>query len=310
MAQSSERQIPTYEEVLGYLSKDRAWGRWGDDDQVGAVNLITPEKRVRAAGLVRTGRAVSMSREVPKTPAANNPIPAQHYMKRLVRGEAVLGGGAVDYYGLYYHGVTTTHIDALCHTWDNNGMWGGHDPEKEITVDGAAWASIDHWKDGIFTRGVLLDVPKYRGEPSVTMEKPVHGWEMEEIAAAQGVVVEPGDALIVYCGREVWSQSNPPYGSDPSGRPGLHASCLPTLRKWDVCLLGWDMLDAMPNGYGIPWAVHGCLFAYGIGLLDNALLEPLANACAEEGRCEFVLTLSPLNMVGGTGSPVNPIALF
>ena len=83
MAQSSERQIPTYEEVLDYLSKDRAWGRWGDDDQVGAVNLITPEKRVRAAGLVRTGRAVSMSREVPKTPAANNPIPAQHYMKTL-----------------------------------------------------------------------------------------------------------------------------------------------------------------------------------------------------------------------------------
>ena len=173
-------------------------------------------------------------------------------------------------------------------------------------MDGAAWASIDHWKDGIFTRGVLLDVPKYRGEPSVTMEKPVHGWEMEEIAAAQGVVVEPGDALIVYCGREVWSQSNPPYGSDPSGRPGLHASCLPTLRKWDVCLLGWDMLDAMPNGYGIPWAVHGCLFAYGIGLLDNALLEPLANACAEGGTVRVRAHTQPAEHGGRDRFPGEP----
>ena len=310
MAQASERRIPTMEEVEGYIVRDRAWGRWGADDQVGAVNLITPQKRVRAAGLVRTGRAVSLSRELPKTPGPGNPIPAQHYMKRLVRGDHDQGGAAVDYYGLYYHGVSTTHIDAICHTWDENGMWGGHDPEKEIGVDGAAWASIEHWKEGIVTRGVLMDVPKHRNEPAVTMEKPVHGWELEEIAAAQGVAVEPGDALIVYCGREDWSAANGAYGADPAGRPGLHASCLKLLRDWDVSILVWDMLDAMPNGYGIPWAVHACLFAYGIGLVDNALLQPLAQACAQEGRYDFMLTVNPLHMVGGTGSPVNPIALF
>jgi kynurenine formamidase len=302
-----ERQVPTLQEVQAYLTKDRNWGRWGKEDQVGAVNLITPEKRARAARLVRSGRAVSLSRELPQTPGVGNPIPAQHYMKRLAREG---GGGAVDYYGLYYHGVTTTHLDALCHTWDGNGMWHGRDPEKEITVDGAAWGAIEHWKEGIVTRGVLLDVPKHRGEPCVTLEKPVHGWELEEIAQKQGAAVEPGDALVVYCGRENWIKTNPPYGSEPRGRPGLHASCLKFIREKDVSLLVWDMLDMMPNGYGIPWTVHAALFAYGVGLLDNALLEPLARACAEEGRHEFMLMVCPLRMVGGTGSPVNPIALF
>jgi len=82
-----ERRVPTKEEVLEYLTKDRNWGRWGDDDQIGAVNMVTPEKRAAAARLVKTGRAVSLSREFPKTPAGNNPTPAMHYMKRGVRGD-------------------------------------------------------------------------------------------------------------------------------------------------------------------------------------------------------------------------------
>ena len=93
-------------------------------------------------------------------------------------------------------------------------------------------------------------------------------------------------------------------------RPGLHASCLKFIRESDCSLLVWDMMDFEPNGYDIPWSVHGSIFAYGIGLLDNALLQPLAEACAEEGRYEFMLTVNPLLVVGGTGSPVNPIALF
>ena len=73
-----ERRVPTKEEVLAYLKEDRNWGRWGNDDQVGAVNMVTPEKRVAAAGLVKTGRAVSLSREFPKIPALNTPTPAHH----------------------------------------------------------------------------------------------------------------------------------------------------------------------------------------------------------------------------------------
>ena len=93
-------------------------------------------------------------------------------------------------------------------------------------------------------------------------------------------------------------------------RPGLHVSCLPFLRDHDVSVLVWDMLDHLPIGYDIPWAVHAALFAYGVALLDNALLEPLARACVEEGRDEFMLVIAPLYVVGGTGSPANPLAVF
>ena len=136
--------------------------------------------------------------------------------------------------------------------------------------------------------------------------------ELEEVAKAEGVAVEPGDALVVYSGREAYNRDHPDtiWGSNPAERPGLHSSCLPFIRDNDVALISWDMMDLNPNGYGLPWSVHGVIFAYGVALQDNALLEPLAQACAEEGRYEFMLSILPLRVAGGTGSPVNPVALF
>ncbi len=302
-----ERVIPSKAEVESYLRERRNWGRWGNDDEVGAVNLITADKRVRAAELVRSGRTVSLSRPYPKVPAANNPTPAQHFMRLLERGPGA--GGAIDYYGISYHGQASTHLDALCHTWNADGMWNGRSPRDEIGFEGARWGAITNWSNGIITRGVLLNVPRFRGQPFVTFEQPIHGSELDEIAAAEGVRLEPGDALIVYGGREAWDRVNPIWGSEAS-RPGLHASCLPFIRDTDVALLVWDMMDHQPNGYDLPWSVHGAIFAYGIGLVDNALLEPLAAACAEESRYEFMFMVLPLVVPGGTGSPANPVALF
>jgi len=115
-----ERPLPTEQEVLGWIRQRRNWGRWGKDDQVGALNLITPAKRAAAARLVRNGRSVSLSRPFPKEPGPNNPLPAHHFMKTHLRGK---GGFSADYYGIYYHGIASTHIDALCHTWDEESMW-------------------------------------------------------------------------------------------------------------------------------------------------------------------------------------------
>lgn len=301
-----EHVLPTRAEVESYLRDRRNWGRWGADDQLGAVNLITPAKRLQAAALVRSGRAVSLSRVFPKEPGPNNPLPAHHYMKINPR---VGGASAVDYYGISYHGQASTHLDSLCHVWNDDGMWNGRNPAQEIGFDGSKWGAITNWSTGIITRGVLLDVPKFRGEPFVTMEKPIHGWELDEVAKSQGVEIQPGDALIVYGGREAWDRVNPTWGSSFS-RPGLHASCLPFIRDCDASLLVWDMMDHQPNGYDLPWSVHGAIFAYGVGLVDNALLEPLALACAEENRYEFMFMALPLVVVGGTGSPINPMALF
>jgi kynurenine formamidase len=308
-----ERRLPTEAEVKSWLTDRRNWGRWGPDDQRGAINLITPNKRAAAARLVRTGRSVSLSRPFPKQPGLNNYFPAQHYMRTLPRGR---GGFAADYYGIFYHGVASTHLDALCHTWDEQGMWNGRDPRQAVTFDGATFGSVEQWSEGILTRGVLLDVPRHRGVRYVTQDTPVHGWELEDIVRARGLRIEPGDAVAVYCGRERWQADHPdtpygrPFGGGPNVRPGLHISCLPFLRDHDVAVLVWDMLDHLPIGYDVPWAVHAALFAYGVALLDNALLEPLAEACREEGRDEFLLVIAPLVVEGGTGSPVNPLAVF
>jgi kynurenine formamidase len=310
----AERRIPTKEEVLSYLHEHTNWGRWGKEDQVGAINLITPEKKVKAAQLVQSGRSLSLSRPFPKAPKHGNPHPAQHWMKIIERGEDA--GFSADFYGIFYHGIASTHLDALCHTWDENGMWNGRDPGQEITFDGATFGGVEHWKNGLITRGVLLDVPKHRGEPYVTFDKPVHGWELEDIAKAEGLTLEPGDAVVVYSGREHMQAEHPGEYYQPSldifmpERPGLHASCLPFLHDNDIAILVWDMMDFTPNGYDLPWSVHGAIFAYGLALLDNALLEPLAEVCAAEGRYEFMLMIAPLFVEGGTGSPANPIALF
>lgn len=301
---------PSRDEIMVNFKERRNWGRWGDDDSVGAVNLITVEKRMAALASVRNGRTVSLSRPYPKDPSVLNPTPAQHFMRTFDRGDE--GDGAVvDYYGFIYHGHTFTHVDALCHIWDSDGIWQGRDPEEAIdSATGATFADVTAWNQGIFTKAVLLDVPRFRDEPYVKLDEPVMGAELQDIADSQGVTVEPGDALLVYSGREAYQAANPDdfFGSPPS--PGLHASCSIFIRDKDVSMLGWDMMDHRPSEYGLAWPVHGVIFSFGVVLLDNALLQPLAEACAEEGRYEMLLCVLPLNIQGGTGSPVNPIAVF
>ncbi|MYH76276.1 MAG: cyclase family protein [Acidimicrobiaceae bacterium] len=305
------------EDINAYLAEHRNWGRWGHDDQLGALNLITAEKRRSSAAAVRTGRTVSLSRPLPTGPGPDNPHPARHFMQRFPRDPG--GGVAVDFIGVNCHGLALTHVDALCHVWSESGMWNGRDPDEEISFDGAAFGGIEAWRDGIVTRGVLLDVPRYRGQPFVTFEEPVHGAELEAIAESQGVEIEPGDAVAVYCGREEWSRRHGPWGgmtgagSLPSAsdeRPGLHASCLRFIRETDTAVLVWDMMDLTPYGLAIPWAVHAAAWAFGVALVDNALLEPLSHACEQEGRYEFQLVVAPLQIPGGTGSPVNPLAIL
>jgi len=262
------------------------------------VNLITPGKRVESAALVKSGRSVSFGRPL---------HPDQQFLRFNERGT---GGSVVDYYGFLYHGANVTHVDALCHVWDHNQMWNGRDPFKEIDTNGARYGDIMAFGMGLVTRGVLLDVPQFRGTPYVTLDRPVEGAELEAVAAKQKVKLTPGDALFVYCGREAFVRAHGSYPGAPNPRPGLDVSCAKFVRDADVAVLGWDMHDALPDKEGRPWPGHGVLYSYGVALLDNALLEPLAAACAEERRYEFMFMALPLKVPRGTGSPVNPVALF
>ncbi|MBN9618526.1 MAG: cyclase family protein [Actinobacteria bacterium] len=299
-----EQFTRTHQRAL--LRERNNWGRWGAADQRGALNLVTPAKRVEAASLVRSGEVFSLSRPFPKQPGPTNPKPANHYVMTEARGD---GGMASDFYGVNYHGLACTHMDALSHAWGPEGMWNGRSPAESVLPTGALWGGIAQWSDGILTRGVLLDVPRHRGEPYVTQDRPVHGDELAAICARQGIEVRPGDAVVVYSGREEWDRHEAAWGTGTS-RPGLHASCLEFLRETDCAVLVWDMLDMLPTGLDVAWAVHAAIYAFGVALIDNAVLEPLAVACAAQGRTDFMLVASPLPVEGGTGSPVNPLVVL
>jgi len=295
------------------------WGRWGKDDERGALNLITPEKRRAAAALVRTGEVVSLSRELPVQPTAENPNPALHMM--------VVGGDScgpeshgvpglettMDFVGVSFHGMAVSHIDALCHVAVNGQMYNGF-PITDVRSTGALHNSILAAKDGIVSRGVLLDIPRLRGVPWLELGDTIAPEELVAAERAQNVRVERGDILLVATGRDARKAKHGPWSAQHDGVAGLHAECVPWLRERDIAVLGCDGIsDALP-GLGIPsWPipVHQCtLVAMGVHLLDNLRLDTLMAACAREQRWEFQLTVAPLRVERGTGSPVNPVAVL
>lgn len=300
---------PSVDEVRALLIERSNWGRWGTDDQRGAVNLIDNHKRCEAAALVRSGQAISLSLDYPTQPAVNNPRPAQQYLKVIHQDHG--RGLAVDYLGIEYHCPVATHIDALCHVWDSANGWNGRDPAEFVSIDGVSWAGIEQWRHGIVTRGVLLDIPAHRGVPYVTVDEPVTDAELRSVVEGQGVEIRPGDAVVVYSGRAAFEAEHGPWSGGVT-QPGLAASSLWFLRDCDCAVLVWDMMDAIPQspGFDMPEPVHAALYSFGLALVDNADLEPLARACAQESRYEFMLCVAPLPVVGGTGSPVNPIAVL
>jgi kynurenine formamidase len=277
-----------------YLYTHRNWHRWGAADERGAVNLVTWDRSRQAAALVRSGEPISLSRRL---------IPDSRHVQ--------LGtpGVVTEHLAGSYHGSTVTHVDALCHVWSEHGMWGGRTPSAELDADGSAWADITNLRDGIVTRGVLLDIPALRGEPYVSTDRPVSADELLAAADRQDVEVHSGDALVLYCGRDVLEAERDYQGPDGE-RAGFGASCVRFVREHDVALVLWDMLEARSDRQVPFGAMHGVLWAFGVPLVDNCDLGRLVARCRTEGRYEFLLMLAPLVLAGGTGSPVNPLAVL
>lgn len=282
------------------------WGRWGERDQLGTLNLITPAKRVAAAALVRSGRTVSCARPLPTRPARDNPFPVVH----LMTATASEGFGG-DYVALAPHGYAISHIDALCHIFDDGRLYNGY-PIERVTAQGALELGIDALRDGIVTRGVLLDVARARGVDALEPGTPIFVEDLERAESEAGVRVGAGDALLVHTGR--WRHRARHGAWNASERlAGLDASCLPWLRERDVATLGCDgVSDVLPSRIdGVRLPIHTvAIAAMGLHLIDNLELGTLADACVAESRWEFLLTVAPLVIERGTASPVNPIATF
>jgi kynurenine formamidase len=294
---------PTKDRVEGYFKELNNWGRWGHDDQRGTANLITPAKRAQAAALVRSGRTVSLARDLGPQPAIMYNIT---FPSPRERADVVL-----DRFDLVYHGFTVTHIDALCHVgWDGE-LFNGRSFKDSLTASGATWCPIDGYFDGITSRGVLLDVAAGRKEGYVDVGQPVTPKELDAAAARAGLKVEPGDVVVVRNGDEAFRKAHPEWAPRVSPHPGMNISCLEWFREKDIAAIAWDMMDERPVTYpGFAMSTHLAIPFLGLVLVDNSYPERLARACAEEGRYEFMFTATPIRLVGSTGAPAHPIAVF
>lgn len=294
---------PTQARIEGYFKELNNWGRWGDNDQRGTVNLITPAKRAQAQGLVRTGRTVSLARDIGPQPALMYHVT---FPQNRERADVVL-----DRFDLVFHGFTITHIDALCHVAFDGQLYNGRPFVQSLTAAGATWCAIDALFDGITARGVLLDVAAGRKEGYATVGKPVTPRELDAAAARAGVRIEPGDVVVVRSGQEAFQKANPDWIPRVSPHPGLHISCIEWFREKDIAAIAWDMMDERPSGYaGFGMSAHLAIPFLGLALVDNTYPERLVTACAEEGRSEFLFTATPLRLVGATGAPAHPLAIF
>ena len=281
-------------------------GRWGADDERGTLNHITPQKVLDAIGSVRSGRVVSVGRDLDPVPSAANPRPLVHRM--LNTGyEAQSAGDAVE---IAPHGFSVTHLDAVSHVYFRGAVYNGRRAADVVTPQGVSFGSIMAMRDGIVTRGILLDVAASRQVEYLEDEDVVSAADLDSAEQLAGVAVEPGDAVLVRCGRTIREERDETV--EPRRRAGLDVDAVRWLQRREVALYGGDCVDRFPSTHpeiALPLHELG-LAAMGLALLDWPDVEVLADACRDEGRSDFLLLIAPLRIPGGTASAVNPICIF
>ncbi len=300
----------TRDDVDAWMRELSEAANWGPTDELGAVNRITEEKRRTAARSVESGVSVSLARTAEKVAAADNPSPFEHVMLRT--GDAPGAGQFVsDRYGVSYHGYAHTHMDSLAHMSAGGLMYNGL-PQAEVTASGAPRLDVANFKEGIFTRGVLMDIPKLKGVDYLEPGTPILTEDLQAWAEQAGIEIEQGDVVFIRTGR--WKLRDAKGAWDAGAKSaGLHASAAVWLAKQGIAMLGSDAAsDVMPSGIeGVRQPVHQLmLVAAGIPIFDNCDLEAVAAEADRQGRWTFLLTAAPLPVEGGTGSPLNPIATF
>ena len=279
------------------------WGRWGPDDQLGSVNLITLAKRRQAAALIKTGDTVSLAHVLLTEKADDNASPFEHTMLR---------GNNMDRYAIQYHGYAHSHIDALCHILYKEQTYNGYARADVNTDKGCTKLGIQNLKNGVVTRGVLIDIARLRNVPYLEPGTPIYVEDLEAFEKLHHIKIEPGDALLIRTGRWARREKLGPWNVGQSAA-GLHASVAPWMKARGVSLLGSDAAEdvtpSMVEGVALP--IHTLMItALGVNLLDNQDLEALGDAAARLNRWEFMLTINPMPVAGGTGFPLNAIAMF
>jgi hypothetical protein len=308
----------TIEQVNKWETELSNWGRWGKEDERGALNLITPQKEVAAARLVKDGVTVSLAHFADLEKAVDNFNfgPTKHEMFHNPATGQI--GGALDTISYGIHDGTNSHLDALCHyRLPRDGkqlVFNGH--PQDLDENGCKANAIDRMGPGVFTRGILVDMPLLRGVPYLEPGTPIYVSDLEAWEKYANIKIASGDALFVRTGRWARRAKVGPWNAAREAA-GLHASVMPWLKQRDISLLGGDGVnDVQPSGVvGAGEAanrpVHTLTIAVlGVPLVDNAYLEDVAREAQSRKRWEFLTTVHFTRIPGGTATTFNALATF
>ena len=299
-AQSPRGSRPpvTGEQVDRWMKEANNWGRWGKEDELGTINLITPAKRQQAIALAKTATVVSLSHRPELIPKAKAEGAGAHLEIKLNMLDV---GFTTEDQQLAFHGSTFTHIDALCHGDYDGRIYNGYPLKQMVSERGCQKLGIHNLQGGVVTRGVLIDIPRLKGVPALEGGTPVFIEDIEAWEKQAGVKISAGDAIFLHTGR--WT----------TGRTsGFDISVAPWLKARDVAVVATDgTLDVagqVPN-HTLPLHKY-VLVALGMNIIDNADFSALAATAAKLKRWEFMFVAGPIATPGGTGSPLNPVAIF
>lgn len=286
---------------------------WGPADRRGALNHITPAHILTAASEIRLGRTVPLGAAIETEVTLDNPDPCVHQMTSPAGDQADRAGlsFAMDRLAMNVHGNADSHIDALCHVIYRALLY-NNVPADSITASGASELSITVARSGIVGRGVLLDVPRLSGRSWLEPGEHVSADDLRSAEAAQHVAVGEGDLLFVRVGHRHRRAALGPW--DAAGaRAGFHPTALEFMVERRVAVLGSDgNNDTAPSLVdGVDFPVHVlAINVLGLHLLDYLQFHDLMSLCEQAGRWSFLCVIAPLQLSGGTGSPVNPIAIM
>lgn len=309
-------RITASEEKYDEIAQVGNWGRWGKNDERGALNLITPEKVKEATALIKEGKTLNLGRQVDGSVGG---YPGRPPFKLTVSGSTMPSESAMTSYDEHIEGTLqwATQLDGLGHVGVGPYFYNGFDsreyvPEVDETSE-VVWGGIQ--KLGIenvgqiFTRGVLLDIASVRGVDMMEEGDEITVRDIQKAMEAQDVEIRPGDAVILHTGwGSLWDTDNERFNTV---EPGIGAEAATWLAKQDVSLVGSDTwaLEVLPNHSdpNSPFHIHQLLITeHGINILENLVTEELA----AEGVYEFAFVLTPLEIQGATASNISPAAYY
>ena len=285
----------------------------GPADRRGALNNTSPTDVVAAASGVWRGHAVSLAAPIESQVAPDNPDPVVHQMTHTGTSSVPAAGlsFAMDRVAMNIHGNTDSHIDALCHVIFDGTLYNDISADA-VTSAGATELSIEEAGSGIVGRGLLLDIPRVRRVPWLDPGDHVTADDLIAAEEAQEARIEPGDLLFIRVGHRSRRTALGPWDV-ANARAGLHPAALELLAERRIAVLGSDgNNDTAPSAAeGVDFPVHVlAINAMGLQLLDWLKFDNLVAACEELNRWSFLCVIAPLRLRAGTGSPVNPIAIF